>query len=199
MSTAYEETGRSRQKARTRAAMLDATRELLAEGENPTVEQVADRAGVSRSTAYRYFPNRHALLVATYPELDAGGLLGSGGPSDPRERFDAVLDELLRFVVEREPELRANLRMSLDPATPPEATPLRRGRAIRWYAEALEPALPQLGEAGLRRLVLAVRAAAGIESYVWLRDVARLSPEEAVGIMRSTARTLLDAALRDRP
>ena len=41
MTVPYEHTGRTRQKARTRAAMVDATRELLAEGMAPTVEQAA--------------------------------------------------------------------------------------------------------------------------------------------------------------
>jgi hypothetical protein len=38
MSTPYELTGRTHQKARTRAAMVAATRQLLAEGVAPTVE-----------------------------------------------------------------------------------------------------------------------------------------------------------------
>ena len=49
--------------------MVDATRELLAEGMAPTVEQAAERAAVSRTTAYRYFPNQRALLIASYPQL----------------------------------------------------------------------------------------------------------------------------------
>jgi AcrR family transcriptional regulator len=40
--------------------MVSATRELLAEGSAPTVEQAAQRAAVSRTTAYRYFPNQRA-------------------------------------------------------------------------------------------------------------------------------------------
>src|SRR4051794_3576256 len=42
MSTSYQTTGRTRQKARTRAALVAATRELLAEEVTPTVEQAAD-------------------------------------------------------------------------------------------------------------------------------------------------------------
>src|SRR3954467_8780419 len=68
VATSYEASGRKRQKARTRSALVDAARELLAAGPTPTVEQAADRAGVARATAYRYFPNQSDLLVATYPE-----------------------------------------------------------------------------------------------------------------------------------
>ena len=67
MSIPYEATGRTRQKARTRDALVRAARDILGEGLSPTVEQAADAAGVARATAYRYFPNQRALLVAAYP------------------------------------------------------------------------------------------------------------------------------------
>ena len=44
------------------------------------------------------------------------------------------------------------------------------------------------------RLVLAIAATTGIESFVWLTDIARLTTGEALAIMRFTAETLLDAA-----
>jgi hypothetical protein len=96
-------TGRTRQKARTRNALLAAARALLAEGVTPTVEQAADRADISRTTAYRYFPNRWALLVATYPEIEAGSQLGTEPPSDPLERLDLVTEAITRQVVQHEP------------------------------------------------------------------------------------------------
>src|SRR4030095_9674508 len=101
MAMPYESTGRSRQKARTRAAMIAATRTLLAEGvANPTVEQVADRALVSRTTAHRYFPNQHALLPAACPELDAPSLLGSDAPRGALERLDLVAKTIIGQIVE---------------------------------------------------------------------------------------------------
>ena len=39
-------------------------------------------------------------------------------------------------------------------------------------------------EADLRRLVLAIRSAIGIEALVWLTDVAGLSRDDAVDLMR---------------
>src|SRR5579884_1615627 len=131
MSIPYELTGRRRQKARSRNALVAAARQLLAEGITPTVEQAADRAEVSRTTAYRYFPTRRVLLAATYPEIEAGSQLGTEPPSDPLERLDLVTEAITRQVVEHEPELRAQLRLSLEPRPPdPEDLPFRRGRAL---------------------------------------------------------------------
>src|SRR5687767_4262667 len=105
MSIPYMATGRIRQKGRTHAAMLAATRELLGEGVTPTVEQAADRAGVSRTTAYRYFTNQRELLVACYPKLDAPSLLDADAPADPVLRLDLVTDQISRSLIDHEPEL----------------------------------------------------------------------------------------------
>src|SRR3954471_22991017 len=105
MVTSYETSGRTRQKARTRRALVEAARELLAAGSNPTVEQAADRAGVARATAYRYFPNQSDLLVATYPELDAPSLLEDPARrAGPAGRLDEVARSLTRQMIEHEPE-----------------------------------------------------------------------------------------------
>jgi AcrR family transcriptional regulator len=196
-ATPYELGGRTKQKARTREALLAATRELLAEGIAPTVEQAAERAEISASTAYRYFPNRRALLAATYPVIDVDSLLGSDPPADPIQRLELVTERLGRLLVENEPELRTALRLSLE--SPPERDPasliLRRGRAIGWIEEALEPLRTKLGKSEVHRLALAIRAALGIEPLVWLADVGGLSSEGAVELMRSSARTLLRAAI----
>src|SRR5687768_9370088 len=94
MAIPYIDTGRTRQKRRTREAMLAAVRELLAEGTSPTVEQAADRAGVSRTTAYRYFANQRELIVACFPETEATSLLGPDAPNEPRERLERVTEKI---------------------------------------------------------------------------------------------------------
>src|SRR5688500_15877366 len=156
----YEKTGRTLQKGRTRAAMIEAARALLAEGVTPTVEQAADRAGVSRTTSYRYFPNQRSLLVATYPELEAVSLLDKSAPADPVERLDLVTQRIVEQLFDHEPELRASLRLSLEvPRT--QELPLRQGRAIGWIEDALSPL--RMPKAASRRLALAIRATMGIE------------------------------------
>ena len=92
MSISYERTGRTQQKARTRDALIAATRRLLAKGTTPTVEQAAAAAHISRATAYRYFPNQRTLLAATYPLIDMPSLLPTPAPPDPAARLAAVAD-----------------------------------------------------------------------------------------------------------
>jgi AcrR family transcriptional regulator len=196
MSISYEETGRTTQKARTRAALIDAARRLLAAGRTPTVEDAAEAAAVSRATAYRYFPNRRALLVAAHPEVEATDLLGEDAPEDARERLDRTIAELIGLTVDTEPELRTMLRLSLEPG-PPHELLLRQGRAIGWIEKALVPLQARLDPPELRRLVLAIRATSGIEALVWLTDVAGLSRQEASELMRWSALALLRTALAE--
>jgi AcrR family transcriptional regulator len=198
MSIPYERSGRTRQKARTRAALINATREMIGEGSTPTVEGAAARAEISRTAAYRYFPNQSALLIAAHPEIDRKSLLGTNPPSDPAARLGQVVDEFLRITVETEPQLRVALRLSLDRGRGLSDSSLRRGRAILWIEDALAPLAGQLTKQEIRRLVLAIRSAAGIEALVWLTDVAHLSRAQAVEVMKWSAQALLRYALADR-
>ena len=78
MAVPYESTGRTRQKQRTRDALLEAAQALLAAGETPTVEQAADAAGISRTTAYRYFASQRSLLLAALPRAEFRNALEVG-------------------------------------------------------------------------------------------------------------------------
>ena len=195
MSIAYELAGRTRQKQRTRLALVDAARSIVAAGSTPTVEDAAAAAGVSRTTAYRYFPNQRALVVAAHPEIDARSLLPAEVPDDVGARLDAVIDAFTRQIVDNELQQRTMLRLSLEPASGDGELLLRQGRAIGWIEEALEPLGPEVSEAELHRLVIAIRSAVGIEALVWLTDVAELSRDDARELMRWSAQAMLRAAL----
>jgi AcrR family transcriptional regulator len=197
MSTGYELDGRTGQKQRTRTALVEAARRLLATGTVPTVDQVAEAAAISRTTAYRYFSSQGELLLAAHPELVPESLLPEGAPADAGARLDAVVARLTRITSEGEVQLRAILRLSLDPDVPREHLTLRRGRAIAWIEEAIASA-PLPAEAR-HRLAVAIRATAGIEALVWLTDVAGLDRADAAELQRWAARALLRAALDDPP
>jgi AcrR family transcriptional regulator len=198
MSISYETIGRTRQKARTRAALVESARALLAEGTVPTVDQAASAASISRATAYRYFPNQRTMLGAALPEIKASSLLGPDPPADVEQRLELVVRELGRLLVESEGAYRAMLRLSLE-AEPAdrEQLVLRRGRAIGWIEDALSPLRPTFSPRELRRLAVAIRSAAGIEALVWLTDIAGLSRHQGTELMLWSAKALLRAALEE--
>ena len=198
MSIPYELAGRTHQKQRTRQALVAAAREMVAQGMTPTVDAAAAKASISRTTAYRYFPNQRTLLLSAHPEIEAQTLLPENPPEDPEARLDVVIQTFLRLIVNTESQQRTMLRLSLEPDPSLRGElPLRQGRAIRWISEALAPLLDRMSEGELRRLALSIRSVAGIEALVWLTDIAGLSREEAVQVMRESARALLRSALFD--
>jgi AcrR family transcriptional regulator len=190
----YESTGRTAQKSRTRLALVTATRDLLAAGLTPNVEDAAERAGISRTNAYRYFPNQRSLLLAAQPTISPDSLMPPDAPADARARLDALITAFARYNFTWEPQLRTSLRLSLEPAA--DQPVLRQGRAIGWIAEALAPLRDSHPHVDVDRLAVAIRSATGIETLIWLVDIAGYTREQATDTVKGTARALLDAAIR---
>lgn len=200
MSTPYETGGRSAQKARTRDALVAAARDLVAAGVTPTVEDAAVAASISRTTAYRYFPSKRALLLAAHPEIAATSMLPPNPPQDPAARLDAVVANFSAMILDTEAQQRTMLRLSLDADDAERgALPLRQGRAIAWIAEALDGVRTDFSDQQFRQLVLSIRATIGIEAIVWLVDVAGLSRSDTVALTRWSAQALLQQATTTPP
>jgi AcrR family transcriptional regulator len=197
MSTDYLESGRSRQKQRTRDDLIAAARELIAAGDTPRVEEVAAAAGISRPTAYRYFASQAELLAAAYPETGATSVLPDPPPAAVGERVAAVARFVIDRVQESEPQQRAMLRLSLGEV--PHELPLRQGRVVPWFVEALEPMVESIGGESVHRLALALRASCGIETRVWLSDIAGLAPAEVSALQQWMVDALVKRALETPP
>src|ERR1700730_6547017 len=127
MSTPYAIGGRPGPERPPRDALVAAARDLVAAGVTPTVEDAAVAASISRSTAYRYFPNERALLLAAHPEIAARSMLPANPPEDPGARLDAVVANFSAMILDTEAQQRTMLRLSLDAdAAERGALPLRQ-------------------------------------------------------------------------
>jgi AcrR family transcriptional regulator len=85
--------------ARNRAAILDATRELMAGSADFPLYEVARRAGVGQATLYRHFPDRAALAATIARELFdeiAAAVTAHAGRADA---FDRLLDTIIDCAV----------------------------------------------------------------------------------------------------
>lgn len=103
MTRRYDKRQRAQQGAETRQRIVDATVALHESigGPSTTVTAIAGRAGVSRLTVYRHFPDERSLLAActsTYlaanPPPDPGEWAAIG---DPQIRLLDALSELYPF------------------------------------------------------------------------------------------------------
>ena len=198
-----QEDPRANQKARTRAALVEAALQLYRGGVTPTVAQAAAQARVSRATAYRYFPTQDALLIelAITPGVaPVEELLAHLPTVDVEQRLLRLLGTFGRIVIAKEALFRSALRVYQDTwlrshRHPEKELPaVREGRRIRWLDHVLGP-LPGMPEAQRHRLRAGLALTLGIEPLVIMKDVCGLNDDEALAVLQWVAVTLLRAAL----
>jgi AcrR family transcriptional regulator len=187
--------GRESQKNRTRRALIQAAGELMAAGRQPTVSDAAEASGISRATAYRYFPSQEMLLAEV-------ALFAVGGPLFTPAHDTAPLADQVAHLVRRvgawtydnEHALRALLRLSLDPASGVR----RPGHRVEWIANALAPHRSEIPTTTYRRLSQALTLLLGIDPIVVMTDIAGAGRKEALDALEWTARSLIHSALSER-
>lgn len=197
------ESGRKRQKLRTRRELLRTAAGLIADGRWPTVAEVADAAHVSRRTAYRYFPTQAQLLVeaaldGVRPAMEAALAAAPQGlrDGDPQQRVDTLVRSMQSLAIEHESLLRTMIHLTvLEPRH--GKRPVRGARRVDWIELALEPLRPRLSAATHARLVSALSLITGIEAMIVLRDIRGLSDAGAVKVSQWMARAVLNETLRE--
>jgi hypothetical protein len=183
VSTSYEQSGRIQQKRRTRDQLIAATRELIAEkGSAPTVADAATAAS----------------MIAAHPETAVTSLVPPDAGDGVEERLRAAVHAFTAVIVDTESQQRTMLRLSLQPGTASDL-PLRKGRAIGWFEDALAPLRERLSSADVHKLAVAIRSVVGIEALIWLTDVAGLTRAQATGLMQWSAQALLNEAITNDP
>ena len=183
MSSQPEKRTRPSPKERTRRLLGEAAGELLRTGAPLTVQAAAELAGVSRATAYRYFPSNEAVLVhATMPLIEeAGQRLQPPDPDtsalDLPEQASELVRTMGRWAFDHENELRTLLRLSLSPERATR-TP-RRGNTNRdrWIATLLEGLPAHVSQAARHRLAVALVPLFGADAVVWSTDIAEVDPD----------------------
>jgi AcrR family transcriptional regulator len=182
---------RDRQRARTREAIVSAASDLLRAGGTPSLDAIAERAGVSRATAYRYFPGLERLLSEAVTDLLVPqDVLGAGAPSDPFERLellDGAFDKACRTG-------ETGMRLALARAIGAGA---RSDPRVALIEQALAPLAARLGKARLERLAQALSMVIGSEGFIALNDVAGLDETHAREVRQWTIDALVAAALNE--
>jgi len=188
---------RAAQKLRTRQALMDIAVELIKAGRRPSVSTVANQAGVSRATAYRYFPSQDLMLSEAMIRAAAGTTAdplpsGSTTAADPAEMAAAITRQAGQFSLNHEERLRTALRLSLDPQSGYQ----RPGRRGRWIEDILAAAGDRLDPPARARLRAALHLVLGIDPIIQLTDIAGLDRAEALDVLEWSAATLVQAALQ---
>jgi AcrR family transcriptional regulator len=193
---------RTNQKLRTRQAILRAAGKLIARGKRPNLDEIAAQAGVSRATAYRYFPGFDSLLDEAVVDVlvpDPGCLFDEAAPLDPFERLKLVDDVIDGACRRQEVPLRLMLSRVLHRTAneQPDTTPLRQNRREPLIGAALSEVKAEIGEAQFERLSHALSMIIGAEGFLALNDVVGLEENEAREVRRWAMKVLVAAAVSE--
>ena len=157
------------QRERLLAAMLRATAELGYR--EVSVQDVLDRAGVSRPTFYEHFENKEACFLAAFDtaaarlrkRLELAAEEGEGW----RQRFRLGLEELLRFVAE-DPDAAMSLIVDARAACPPALE--RRDELLDHLASCLDSMVrAEADPANAPSVIAAAGIIGGIEALLYAR------------------------------
>jgi len=190
-------------RGRTFRRLLAEAVALVRRGRIPSVAEVAQSAGVSRATAYRYFPSRSKLVSAVIAEALAPVRRAVPQQGDPKRRLHELVDRTYSRFREYEPHMRAALQLalehqSLEAAGLLEEEPFRRGQRQEILDITLSPLKSKLKPRGYNRLLKGLAVVYGIEPMVILKDICGASDRETEAVVRWMMDALVDAALRER-
>ncbi len=194
--------GRIAQKQRTRMQLLQAARDLRASGRVPSVADVADATGISRTTAYRYFPTQETLLAEAIadPLIDAvaEAVAGVRDQSDVMKRVDAAFAALAPLLLQHEPELRTLLKISLENSlgeAHKRHMPLLSGRWIMAWENILDPLRSHVPLKTYAVMVRTLGTLLSVETLNVLRDACDLDEKATINALRSAARAMVSGFL----
>jgi len=188
-------------RARTRRLMLDTASRLMQAGATPSVSEVAEAAGVSRATAYRYFASQAALVQAVVDEGLGPILTWHSTTTDPRRRVAELLDTSMPRIEAFEATFKAALKLSLDQWASRQAGTLgaepafTRGHRVDLLKDAIAPLKGTLSGAGFERLAQALSLVFGVEVLIVLKDIWGLDGSETLSVAQWAARSLIEAAI----
>jgi AcrR family transcriptional regulator len=196
MSSQEKSFERINQKKRTRDELLRAAGELAEKGLQPSVAEVADHAGISRATAYRYFSKpedlfHEAVLDAISKKIQPQTENFGSGSKDTAAALEDLVSQIFHMVDDNETMFRALLANSMS-----ADNKVKRGaRRLIWLSEVLEPLKKSLKGPEYNRLLYSLSLLTGIETLVVLKDVCGLDSAKAEDVTLWAAKTLLAATV----
>lgn len=190
-------------RVRTGRLMLDTAIRLMQAGVTPSVSEVAEAAGVSRATAYRYFPSQAALVSAVVDQALGPILTWTSGSGDAARRVSDLLGAGLPRIDAFEATFKAALRLSLEQWAQGRAGTLgaepefKRGHRIELLRDALKPLRPTLAPAAFERLAQSLSLCFGVEALTVLKDIWGLDGPQTQSVAQWAAQALVRAALEE--
>jgi AcrR family transcriptional regulator len=190
--------GRTNQKLRTRAALVEACRSLIQAGREVSMPEVARAAMVSEATAYRYFSDLVTLVSEAYVglwETPEVALAPVAMLIDPVARVAFATDYLMKVVLSYQGAARAMISATINRPGLAASRPGIRFGLIDYALSPLDAPPAAMTPGRLSQLKRDLSVVMSAEALFTLIDLCGLDPDEAIASAVHTATTLTRAAL----
>lgn len=195
MREKYLETGRMNQKLETREKILHAAKQFLNEAKDFSLEEVAEKAGVSRATIYRYFSDTEVLSG------EAGLDINTQSPEAIYSEFQhlklseslmKVQDYFNNLTIEHEHAFRKYLSIVVTSNSSKTKRGARRNKTLKLFLENSQ--LPDQEKRNLSNLLTVLM---GAEPIIVTKDVCGLDNTESKELLKWGLQLLLKGLFLD--
>nr|WP_314263333.1 TetR/AcrR family transcriptional regulator [uncultured Moellerella sp.] len=189
---------------RTYHLLINKALELFEQGAMPSVSELASVSGVSRATAYRYFPTQSDLITATVSESLGPILTWRPKSEETQERIAELLNFAYPRMFEHEGVLRAALQISLQQWAEDRSLNneirekrLERGNRKDILTMVTAPMKNNFSPEVIDHVIKAFSVIYGSEILLVLKDIWRMDNEQVINMSQWMAKAILNQAIKD--
>lgn len=189
---------------RTYVLLVTTALELFEKGAMPSVSELALEAGVSRATAYRYFPTQSDLITATVNESLGPILTWRPQSEKTEERIDELLTFAFPRMFEHEGALRAALQASLQQWAQGRSAPqevkskqFERGNRKDILAMVTTPMKSEYPQEIVDKVIKAFSVIYGSEIFLVLKDISKMDNQQVIELAQWMAKAIMNQAISD--
>ncbi|MBG2913527.1 MULTISPECIES: TetR/AcrR family transcriptional regulator [Proteus] len=206
MSYSDETDAMSGTRKRTHQLLVTTALGLFEQGMLPTVSELAAHAGVSRATAYRYFPTQSDLISATVDASLAPIIAWRPTPEDnTQQRITELLNLAYPQMFKHEGALRGALQVSLQQwAKERQSSEYAEKRFIRGHRKdillkVIEPLKSRYPEEMWDKVIKSFSLIYGSEVFLVMKDIWKMDDQQVIDMTQWMAKAILNQAKSDYP
>lgn len=206
MSYSDETDAMSGTRKRTYQLLVTTALGLFEQGMLPTVSELAAHAGVSRATAYRYFPTQSDLISATVDASLAPIIAWTPTPEDnTQQRITELLNLAYPQMFKHEGALRGALQVSLQQwAKERQSSEYAEKRFIRGHRKeillkVIEPLKAYYPQEMWDKVIKAFSLIYGSEVFLVMKDIWKMDDQQVIDMTQWMAKAILNQAKSDYP
>lgn len=192
---------------RTFNLLINTALTLFEQGAIPSVSELAADAGVSRATAYRYFPTQSDLISATVNASLGPILTWRSDSPETHTRMEQLLAFAYPQMFKHEGALRAALYVSLQQWAQDRSASAKsqvndekkliRGHRKAILANVVEPLKSQVDKDTLDKVIRAFSLVYGSEVFLVMKDIWKMDDSGVIDITQWMAKAIINQALSD--